>query len=193
MDNKIKVMLSNHHVHLKPEDVETLFGTGHEIKIRKMLSPVEFAAEETVTLIGPRGKIEGVRVLGPLRHYTQAELLKADAIRIGVNAPLKNSGELEEAASIRILGPVGELNIKGAIIAKRHIHLKPDSAEDLGIKDRQYVSVKAAGERGLIFQQVLVRVSCNSVDVMHIDLEEGNAANIENNDMLEIFIEDQNL
>ena len=187
MANQVKVMLSNHHIHLMPEDVEILFGPGYKIKIKKMLSPIEFAAEETVTLVGPKGKIEAVRVLGPVRKFTQVELLKADAVRLGINAPLKNSGDLQEAAPVKILGPVGEIQVKGTIIALRHIHLSTETAESFGLKDKEYVSVRASGERALIFQHVMVRVSKNSTDVMHIDLEEGNAAGINNNDMLEIL------
>lgn len=184
MSVKMPVMLSNRHVHLLAEDIVKLFG---ELTIERRLFGDDFVAKETVTLVGPKGKIENVRVLGPARKYTQAELLKSDCIKLGLNAPIAETGDLSKAATIQMIGTAGEITEKCAIIAMRHIHFKPETAALMDIKDRDFVSVIAEGERGLVFHRVLARVAPQNIDVIHLDLEEGNAADLKNNDILEII------
>ena len=185
-------MLSNHHAHLSREICQTLFGYP-ELTVHRQLGSSEFAAKETVTLVGPKGKIEGIRVLGSVgkkEHSTQVELFKSDCFVLGVDAPVRDSGDLADAAPLTLVGTVGEVTLEHcAIIALRHIHMGGKMMEMLGVSDREFVSVKAGGERGLVFNRVLVRRAGDSdKGYLHLDMEEGNAACIKNGDMLEVFV-----
>lgn len=177
-NNTIPVGVSGRHVHLSVEDLETLFGQGYELtEYRPLSQPGQFAANEKVNLIGSKGRIDGVRVLGPVRARTQVEVSLTDAYRLGVKPPVRDSGEIDQSAGLTIEGPKGSLVVEqGTILAKRHIHLSPDDAAALGVTDKQLVSVKVAGERALVFEQVLCRVSPNFVKEFHIDTDEANAA-----------------
>lgn len=190
MNNQIKVMLSNRHIHLSKEMQELFFGD-KELTIKSYLSADKkyFAAEETVTISGPKGSLENVRILGPARKYTQVELLKGDTYVLGVKPPVRESGDLVDAVDLTVTcnGKTVEIP-KCAILAQRHIHMAADQMEELGIKEKQLVSVKVSGERGLTFDQVLVRVAVDGVTVMHIDTEEGNAADIGNGDFGELIV-----
>jgi len=182
MDKLINVMLSNRHVHLSKDDVEKLFGEGYELTIKKMLNPTEFAAEETVTIVGPKGEIEGVRVLGPARKATQVEILQSDCYRLGVNAPVRQSGDLKGSAPVVLTSAKGKADLEeGMIVASRHIHATQDVLDEFGLKDKQLVKVKIEGDRALVFENVLMRFSPAGDAVMHLDTEEGNAAGIKNN------------
>lgn len=187
MKKTIKVMLSNRHIHLCKEDLETLYGQGYELtKLRDIGS--QFASKETVTIEGSKGRIENVRILGPLRKKTQVELLRSDCFKLGVNAPVRESGNLEGAAILKLIGQKGEIeSIACGIVAMRHIHIKKDLAAEYGLKEGQIVSVKTEGERGLIFNNVLTRISKGSLCSMHVDTEEGNAAGLKNSDLVEII------
>jgi acetate kinase len=177
----IPVAISARHVHLTQEAVETLFGKGHQLTLRRWLKqPGQFAAEESVTLVGPKNRIERVRILGPCRNINQVEISRTDEFTLGIDAPVRESGKIENSPGIRLEGPAGSLKLEqGVICAWRHIHMHPDDAEKFGVQDADIVEVAVgAGPRQLVFGNVLVRVSPNFVLEMHIDTDEGNAAEI---------------
>lgn len=188
MSKMVQVMLSNRHVHLLPEHVEELFGSGHQLTVDRELGEGEFVANERVTVEGPKGKFDGVRILGPARRYTQVELLRADCFKLGLNVPIGDSGQLDYAAPIKLVGPKGSVELAhAAIVARRHIHMYRPVAEEWGIQNERFVSVKIGGERGLTFHNVLLRLQDIDSTVMHVDTEEGNAAGLTNKDMVEII------
>lgn len=170
--------VSARHVHLTQADVETLFGAGATLTPKRRLSqPGQFLSEERVTLVGPRGRKEHVAILGPVRAKTQIELSKSDCVSLGVDAPVRQSGDVEGSGAIVIEGPKGRLDLKqGVIIASNHIHLTPETAKVMGLHDQQRVQVELLTERPVRFEDVLVRVSRTSCDRMHIDFDEANAA-----------------
>lgn len=176
----IPVAVSARHVHLSQEAVEALFGKGHQLKkLRSLVQTEGWAAEETVEVIGPKGSFKTVRVLGPTRDNTQIEVSKTDTFTLGVEAPVRPSGKLEGTPRIKLRGPAGEIETNGLIIAARHIHMNPEDAMKMGLKDGDYVDVKLKGERGEIaFANTLIRVKEGYVTEMHIDTDEANAAGI---------------
>lgn len=180
----ITVGISARHVHLTREDVDTLFGPGHQLRISKELSqPDQYACEETVTVVGPKGVIESVRILGPERKQSQVELSISDCFKLGIKAPLRDSGDLAGSSSLTLVGPVGSVTLKeGAIIAARHIHMNTSDAEKFGLEDKDRIYVRAKGPRGIIFGDVLVRVSDSFKLEMHVDTDEGNAVGLRNGD-----------
>ncbi|WP_434510667.1 phosphate propanoyltransferase [Desulfitobacterium sp. AusDCA] len=186
---KIPVAISNRHVHLSEDHIGVLFGNNYNFKISKYLSqPGQFACEEKVTLVGPKGVIENVRILGPSRKQTQVELSISDSFKLGVKAPIRDSGDLANSAGITIVGPLGSITLhKGVIVAARHIHMHTNDALQFGVKDKDRVSVKVPGSRGLIFNEMLVRVNDKSKLEMHIDIDEANAAFLKNNDYIELI------
>lgn len=189
MKNKLPVALSNRHVHLSSEHIDILFGEDHCLKELKDLSqPGQYACEEKIDIEGPKGSIKGVRVLGPARKDTQIEVSFADARQLGIAAPIRDSGDIEESAGAKIIGPNGSVEIeKGIIVAARHIHFSDKDAEEFGVKDGDILRVKTSGERALVFENVVARVSPSYALEMHIDLEEGNAAGVKNGEMVEIL------
>ena len=172
-DALIPVGISNRHIHLSQEDFETLFGAGATMTHFKDLSqPGQFACKEVMTIVGPGGAIERVRLLGPARKQTQVEVSVADCFKLGIKAPLRDSGDLAGSAPITIVGPKGSVNIpEGCIIALKHIHMHTDDAARLGLKDRDHVNVQTCGERNLMFQEVLIRVSDKFKLEMHVDMD----------------------
>jgi len=176
----IPLSISAHHVHLSPKDFEAIFGAGRTLTPKLELSqPGQFAAEEAVNLIGPRGKVERVRILGPYRKETQVEISRTEEYQLGIDAPVRNSGDIEGTPGITIEGPAGKVKLdKGVICARRHIHISPTEALGLGLRDKDVVTVKVKGVRELIFGDVLVRVHPDYKLDMHIDTDEGNAAEI---------------
>ncbi|MDD4184371.1 MAG: phosphate propanoyltransferase [Candidatus Izemoplasmatales bacterium] len=181
MERKVLVEVSARHVHLSQSDLEILFGKGYELKVKKMLSqPGQFAAEERVTVVGPKRELAGVSILGPTRSKTQVELSMTDARAIGVSAPLRESGNISGSAPCKIVGPNGSIDLQeGIIIAKRHIHLTPEDAKKFNLNDKDEVSVKIESDgRAVIFGDVVIRVRADFASAMHIDTDEGNAANI---------------
>ncbi len=188
---QIPIGISNRHIHLCQEDVERLFGKGYELTpLKKLSQPGQFAAQEVVTIVGRRGSIEKVRVLGPVRTRTQVEISKTDSFKIGVQAPVQESGDLTEAGSVFVIGPKGVIEAKqSVIIAKRHIHMHPDDAEKLGVKDQQVVSIKTVGDRPTIFGDTVVRVKNNFRLECHLDTDEANAAGLKPNDYVELIKE----
>ncbi|GGK12508.1 propanediol utilization phosphotransacylase [Caldalkalibacillus thermarum] len=191
MEYKIPVGISNRHVHLSPEHLEQLFGKGYELTELKPLSqPGQFAAQETVTLVGPKGEIPKVRILGPARGHTQVEISKTDSYKLGVNPPVRDSGDIEGTPGIKIIGPKGEVELdKGVIIASRHIHFHTSDAEKFGVKDGDRVRIRAGGERAVIFENVLCRVSDNYALDCHLDTDEGNAAGLKTGDYVELILD----
>lgn len=186
---QIPIAASNRHIHLSPEHVERLFGRGYQLnKLKELSQPNQFAAKETVTLIGPKGKIPNVRVLGPARGSTQVEVSLFDGFTLGVKPPIRHSGDINGSEAITIQGPRGQVTLKeGLICAARHIHMHTSDGVGFGVSDGDMVQVKVGGERGVIFSNVLIRVSAKYKLEMHIDLDEANAANIKNGQLGEII------
>ena len=176
--NKILVETSARHVHVTKEDLEILFGAGHELTVKAMLSqPGQFASEEQVDVVGPKNTLKRVRILGPVRPATQVELSLTDARSIGVTAPVRESGDIAGSGACKLVGPAGEVEVsEGVIAAKRHVHMTPADAAEYGVKDKDVVSVKIDSDgRSLIFGDVVVRVSEKFSLAMHIDTDESNA------------------
>ena len=179
MAKKILVETSARHVHLSEADMETLLGKGQSLTVKKMLSqPGQFASNERINLVGPKNTISNVLILGPTRPATQVEISLTDARSLGISVPVRESGDVAGSAGLKLVGPAGEVEItEGAIAAKRHIHLDPATAEELGVSDKQIVSVKVESDgRSNIFGDVVVRVSEKFAPAMHIDTDESNAA-----------------
>lgn len=177
----IPVAISARHIHLCRETVDALFGEGHELTVRKWLSqPGQYAAEETVQVVGPRNTLKKVRVLGPVRSKDQLEISRTDEFFLGIDAPVRESGKVENTPGCKLIGPAGEFNLEdGVICAWRHIHMTPEDAKTFGVVDRDIVEVEVgSAERPVIFGNVLIRVSPNYKLEMHIDTDEGNAAEI---------------
>ena len=178
MSKKFIIETSARHLHVSKEDLETLFGKGAKLTFKKELSqPGQFACEERVTIVGTKKELAGVTILGPERASTQVELSATDARSIGISAPIKESGDIKGSGACKIVGPCGEVDIsEGVIIAKRHIHLTPEDAVELDVKDKEIVWVKVETEdRKAILGDVVVRVSENFARAMHIDTDESNA------------------
>ncbi len=190
-ENKVLINLSNRHVHMCREDVDILFGKGHQLtKMKDLLQPGQFACEETVTIKGPKGSFEGVRILGPERKETQCEVMASDAFRLGLRElPCRESGQLDGSAAFEIVGPAGSVRkTQGLIIAKRHIHFDPASAERFGVKDKQIVKLHAGGDRGATFDNVVCRVNAAYALECHLDFDEGNAVGIGNGAQGEVVL-----
>lgn len=187
-DALVPIGVSNRHIHLSQEDFETLFGAGATMTHFKDLSqPGQYACQEVMTLVGPGGAIERVRLLGPARNQTQVEVSVADCFKLGIKAPLRDSGDLAGSAPITIVGPKGSVNVsEGCIIAVKHIHMHTTDAERLGLKDKDRVNVQVCGDRKVMFQEVLCRVSDKFKLEMHVDMDEANAACLSNGDMVRI-------
>ena len=189
MAKQFIVETSARHVHVTQQDLETLFGPGYELHPKKYLSqPGQFASEERVDVVGPKKTLSRVSILGPIRPATQVELSLTDARSIGVDAPIRESGDVAGSGACKLVGPCGEVEVKeGVIAAKRHIHMTPEDAQEFGIEDKAIVSVRInTPGRSLIFGDVVVRVSPKFSLAMHIDTDESNAACAAGNVMGEI-------
>lgn len=176
---KILVETSARHVHVTKEALETLFGAGYELTVKKMLSqPGQFASNERVTVVGPKKEMANVSILGPCRSANQVELSATDARSIGLDAPVRESGDIAGSAGCKLVGPAGEVEIsEGVIVAKRHIHMTPADAQAAGVADKDVVKVACGGEgRKLVFDDVVIRVRDDFATTMHIDTDESNAA-----------------
>jgi putative phosphotransacetylase len=176
---KVRVEVSARHVHLCQTDLEKLFGAGYKLKPVKELSQEgEFAAEEKVILVGSKRQTE-LRVVGPVRRATQVELAYTDAFSLGIDAPLRISGDVVGSGKGKLIGPVGEVELsEGIIVPKRHLHINPKEAQEIGVKNNDIVKVAILGERGLIFDNVVVRVKDNYRMSVHLDTDEANAAGL---------------
>jgi putative phosphotransacetylase len=190
MEKKVvPVGLSNRHIHLTNEHLNILFGEGYELtKMKDLSQPGQYAANEKVDVVGPKGTLKGVRILGPTRKETQIEISLTDSFVLGVTPPVRNSGDLTDSPGSKIVGSKGEVTIdKGIIAAGRHIHMHTSDAENFGVTDKEIVSVKAEGKRGLVFDNVLVRVHKEYALEMHVDIDEGNAAGLKNGSIVELL------
>lgn len=187
----VPVGVSARHVHLTQEHVEVLFGKGYHLTKKKELMGGQFASNELVTIVGLKLRaIENVRILGPVRKKSQVEISATDAIKLGVKAPIRESGNVAGSAPVALVGPKGALYLtEGCIVAKRHIHMSPGDAAASGLKDGDVVSVKAENERGTVFNQVQIRVDESFTLEMHIDTDEANAAKIATGDTVRIINE----
>jgi putative phosphotransacetylase len=181
--------VSNRHLHLALEDMERLFGAGYRLtKVKDLMQPGEHACQETVKIVGPKGSIDKVRVLGPLRKATQVEISMTDNYALGVGAPVRGSGDVKGSAAVTIVGPRGSVDLKeGCIIAKRHVHMTTADAAFYGIKDNELISIRCGGDRGLVFENVLARVSDKMALECHLDTDEANAAGLRNGDQVVIL------
>ena len=177
-ERQVPIGISNRHVHVSQADLEKLFGEGYELTPKKDLSqPGQFACEECVDVVGPKGTIERVRILGPVRPETQVELAQTDARKIGVNAALRESGVLDGTEGCKLVGPKGEIELeKGCIVAHLHIHFHTDEAAKMGIKDHQVLTVLVRGQKTVLFCDVIARVGDKMKLDFHLDTDEANAA-----------------
>ena len=191
MEKKVLVETSARHVHVTEETLKVLFGENAKLTEKKPLSqPGQFAAEERVTVVGPKKSIVNVSILGPCRKTNQVEISLTDARTLGLEAPIRESGNIKGSAGCKIVGPKGEVDIvDGVIVAKRHIHATPADAEALGVKDKQIVNVKVVNDnRSIILGDVVVRVREDFALAMHIDTDEANAGAIKPNTYGEIIL-----
>lgn len=181
------VGVSARHIHLCREDMEILFGKDYELtKIYDLLQPGEFAARETVTIIGPKMKsINNVRILGPLRPTTQVELAMSDAVPLGIKPPVSKSGNLKGSSAAVLVGPKGVLNLgEGCIRANRHIHIDPETAQVLRLSNDELISVRACGIKSTILGDVQVRVKEDWIPTIHLDTDDANAADLKQGDIV---------
>jgi putative phosphotransacetylase len=189
MTKRVPIGVSARHIHLSAEHIRILFGPGYELQPIKPLSqPGQFAAAETVAVVGPKGRFEKVRILGPARKLSQLEISRTDTYTLGIDAPVRESGDIAGTPGVKVIGPAGEVQLEeGVIVALRHIHFAPEDAARWGIRDKQMLKVRVGGERAVVFEQVLARVSDKFALDMHIDTDEANAAGIKTGDYGEII------
>lgn len=186
----IIVGVSNRHVHLSAEDLKTLFGLDEMTVKRYVRQPKEFAADHVVTVHGPKRSFTGVRVMGPCRAKSQVELSRTDCFALGLNAPVTQSGHLENAAPIEIEGPLGRISCEhAAIIAARHLHTGPEGAAQLGVKDQDLVKIRVDGERGGVLDNVIVRVKADWIPEVHLDTDEANGLGLRSGDRVHLVKE----
>jgi putative phosphotransacetylase len=182
MKKCVLVNLSNRHLHISAEDLETLFGKGHQLtKLKDLLQPGQYACEETVTLVGTKGSIESVRILGPVRAQTQVEILQSDVYKLGkIQPPVRESGQLGGSAPFELVGPKGRVKkSEGMVIAMRHIHMTPEDAKHFECADKEIVKLRVGNPgREALFENVVIRVNQSFALECHIDFDEGNAVGI---------------
>lgn len=191
VDKSIPLGVSNRHIHITEATFKKLFGQDAEFEVmRPLFQPGEFASKHTVTLVGPKQRsIAGVRILGPLRNYDQVELALTDARVLGVNPPVVNSGDLDTAVPLTLVGPAGSVYIENiAIVASRHIHMTSSDAARFGVKEGDYCRVRVSGDKSTVFENVLVRINDAWKLQIHLDTDDANAANVRTETVVE-FIE----
>lgn len=187
--NKIPVGVSARHAHVTQEHLDVLYGKGHQLAtLAPLYQPGAFAAEETLTVVGRRMRsIEGVRILGPARDYTQVELARTDAIRLGLDPPIRDSGDLAGSEPISLIGPAGSVYLsEGAICATRHIHMTPQIARSFGVKEDDLLKVRIPGERALTLENIRPKISPAYVLQMHLDTDDSNAAGLRGGEAVEL-------
>ena len=191
ISDDVVIGVSNRHVHLSQADLEVLFGKDYVLtKMKDMKQPGQFATNEKVDIVGPKGKFSGVRIIGPVRKETQVEVSITDSFKLGVKPPIRQSGDLQGTPGIKVVGPKGEVDIpRGVIVAARHIHMPQYIADIKGYKDGQIVKVETYGERKIIMHNVVLRVSDKMAKEMHIDVDEANAAGLKNDDLVKIIVD----
>lgn len=186
---EVKIGVSNRHVHLCERDLKILFGDNYELEVKKMLvQPGEFASNSVVTIKTDKSEISNVRVLGPIRSYTQVEVSKTDAFKLGINPPVRDSGDLVGSEAVTLIGPNGSIDLKeGCIIATRHIHITPEEVHEFGFDGLKSVNVELPGEKGGVLYNVQLKVSPNYAFEMHIDTDDANAHLIKTGDIARII------
>lgn len=189
LETKVPVGISARHIHVSQADLDVLYGEGYQLTVKKDLSQLgQFAANETVDLVTEKSSFKNVRILGPVRNQTQVEIALTDALKLKISIPVRDSGDTKGSAGITVVGPKGTVEIKeGVIAAGRHIHMNTADAEKFGVKDKDIVKVRCDGERGLVFENVLIRVHESFCLEMHIDTDEANAAMCKNGGNVEII------
>lgn len=185
----IPVASSQRHIHISTGDLEKLFGVGYQLKkMRNLSQPDQYACEERITIVGPKGSIDHVRILGPERPDTQVEISLTDSFKLGIKPMVRMSGDIAGTPGCKLIGPAGELTLgKGVIVAARHLHISDEEAALYGLKNGDVISVKKGGVREMVFGNVLVRAGKAHSLEMHIDTDEANAASIKNGDLLELI------
>lgn len=178
----VPVGVSNRHVHVSQNDLDVLYGEGYQLTVKSHLAQTgQYAANETVTIKGIKGAFENVRILGPVRNQSQVEISLTDTFRLGIDAPIRESGCLDMTPGIELIGPMGSLCLEqGTIVALRHIHMHSSDAIRMGINDKEIVAVQTSGIRRCVLENVLVRVSDDATLEMHIDIDEANACALRN-------------
>lgn len=185
---KINVGVSNHHVHLNYSDYKILFGE-IEMSVRNELNqPGQFASNLLVDIVGPKGEIKGLRVLGPCRQYTQVEISKTDSYKLGINPPVRDSGDLSLASLLTIIGPNGTIERTSGIIATRHIHVNQEIRKQQGLENISQVKIKINGEKSGIIENVYLKDSEEAYFELHLDTDDANAFLLKNNDEVEIIL-----
>ncbi|MCK9216388.1 MAG: phosphate propanoyltransferase [Firmicutes bacterium] len=189
MENKVPVALSNRHLHVSQNDLDILFGKGYELtNVKDLSQPGQYACDEKVDIVGPKRTIKGVRILGPVRPFTQVEVSIFDARTLGIEGVVRASGDVKGTPGAILVGPKGQVELKeGVIVAARHLHMHTDDAPKYGLKDKDIIKVRVGTERAIVFENVVVRVHPEFALDMHIDIEEGNAAGVDNGDLGEIM------
>lgn len=177
LDSSFEVEASGRHVHLSRKELDALFGTGYELtKVKDLSQPGQYASKERLTVVGPKGAFHNVVILGPVRKESQVEVSLTDCLQLGVKAPIRESGDIEGTPGIVLVNGDKSVSLdKGLIVAKRHVHMTPEDAEKMGVKNHDIVKVKVEGARPLIFDDVVIRVSPKFATYMHIDYDEANA------------------
>jgi len=177
LDSSFEVEASGRHVHLSRKELDALFGTGYELtKVKDLSQPGQYASKERLTVVGPKGAFHNVVILGPVRKESQVEVSLTDCLQLGVKAPIRESGDIEGTPGIVLVNGDKSVSLdKGLIVAKRHVHMTPEDAEKIGVKNHDIVKVKVEGARPLIFDDVVIRVSPKFATYMHIDYDEANA------------------
>ena len=191
-NKKVTVGISARHVHVTQEHLDILYGAGYELTNKKDLAqPGQFASNETIDVVTEKSAFKNVRILGPIRSKSQVEVSMSDAMKLGLkNIPVRDSGDLAGTPGAKLVGPKGEVELtEGVIVAGRHIHMNPAEAAEFGVKDKDLVKVRCGGNRGLIFENVLIRVNKDYSLEMHVDTDEGNAALCKNGDQLEVIVD----
>lgn len=186
---EIPLGVSNRHIHLSQEDVEKLFGAGHQLTpMRELSQPGQFACQETVTIVGPKGTIHGVRILGPARGATQVEISRTDGFALGIQAPVRMSGDIEGTPGMVLVTAKGTVVMeKGVIVAKSHVHMSPADAEQYQVKDGDKLILATQTDRPVIFPDVVVRVHPQFALDFHVDTDEGNAASLKTGDRVKVI------
>jgi putative phosphotransacetylase len=189
MKNMLPIAMSDIHVHLTEKDKDALFGEGYKLThVRELTVPGNFACAETVEVVGPKGSIKGAVVVAPARKYTQVEVSFTNAAVLGIDPPLRESGDIEGSSGCTLIGTEGRALVleKGLIAALRHIHMHTNDAREFGVVNGQRVKIRVPGKRGLVFENVIVRVADDLALEMHVDLDEGRAAGVVDFQLVEL-------
>jgi len=189
LETKVPIGISARHVHVSQADLDVLYGEGYQLTVKKdLLQQGQFASNELVDVVTEKGSFPNVRILGPVRKETQVEISLSDAMKLKLNAPVRDSGDLKGSPGVTLVGPKGKVELKeGVIAAGRHIHMSLTDADAFGVKDKDIVKVRCGGERGLVFENVLIRVHETFRLEMHIDTDEANSAMCKNSAFVEVI------